>query len=470
MLNVKKHYRRRIFNIIYVTLITFTSFTLTLFTGCSPKTSETSLPFDSPETFSEPGSIDIHDRWWTVFKDTTLNRMIEQALESNFSLNSAWQRLMQAEAILDRETSGLFPDLELFADGELNRIDNENTENLQLGLASSYEIDLWGRINAGIDAEEFRAEATFSDYQTAALSISAEIVTTWYQLMEALNQLELAERQIETNEKVLKLIKARWGSGQIRSVDILRQSQLLESTRALKINVESRIEVLEHQLAVLLGRPPQERIDYAYDKLPELSPLPKTGIPVELVNRRPDVKSAYYLLMAADRDLAAAISSQYPRLSFSASVTTNANSANNLFENWVYSFAGNLLAPIFYGGELSAEVDRSEAFKKQRLYEYGQVVLVAFRDVENALVREKKQVELIENLQQQLALSEKSYEQLRIEYFNGVSNYLDVLTALDELQQLRRSLISAKLILIEYRISLYRSLAGGFETEREKEE
>jgi outer membrane protein TolC len=165
--------------------------------------------------------------------------------------------------------------------------------------------------------------------------------------------------------------------------------------------------------------------------------------------------------------LAAAISNRYPRVSFSLSYSTAVNDTDKLFKDWAYSLAGNLLAPIFYGGELKAEVNRTEAVKQLRLYEYGQTVLIAFQEVENALIQEEKQIESIQIIEEQVQLARQTIDQLRIEYLNGLSDYLDVLTALDQEQQLRRDLLSAKLILLEYRIALYRALAGGFETERE---
>jgi outer membrane protein TolC len=175
------------------------------------------------------------------------------------------------------------------------------------------------------------------------------------------------------------------------------------------------------------------------------------------------VRSAFQRLQAADRDLASAISNQYPRFSISASVSTAADQAGNLFEDWARSLAGNLLTPILYGGQLRAEVDRAEAVRQQRLYEYGQAMLTAFREVEDALVRENKQRERIASLEEQLQLARDAYQQLRVGYFNGVTDYLDVLTALDEVQQLQRDLLTSRLLLVEYRIALYRSLAGSIE-------
>lgn len=286
-------------------------------------------------------------------------------------------------------------------------------------------------------------------------------------MAEAQQQLSLVEDQVKTNQKVLQLLKNRFGTGQIKSVDILRQQQLLEATQQQQADAEANLKILKHELSVLLGRTPQDTMEAYPDQLPELAPLPETGVPVDLVQRRPDVRSAFNLVKAADRDLAAAISNQYPRLTLSASLSSSANTASNLFEEWITSFSGSLLAPIFRGGELSAEVDRLEAVKQQRLYEYGQSVLTAFQEVENALIREQKQRESISRIEEQLKLAEQAYRQLQLQYLNGTNNYLDVLTALDEVQQLRRDLLTAKLRLVEFRIGLYRALAGSFETERE---
>ncbi len=440
--------------------------------GCSPQTSTVTIPADTTEVFSRSGSQETPGRWWTAFGYPELNTLVDSALRSNFNLMTAWQRLREAQAVADRASSGLFPQLEASLTGESNRLQTQFQESqiLRLGLSSQYEIDLWGRINSNIEAQRYRADASLADYRTAALSLSAEVVRTWFSLMEAHGQLELVNQQISTNEKVLKLLRARFGIGQIRSADILRQRQLLESTREQKISVESRIRLLEHRLSVLLGRPPQKSMNYIQDSLPELPPMPETGIPSELVRRRPDIRSAYNLLQAADREVAAAISNRFPRISLSASLSTADLNGENLFEDWGRSLAGNMLAPLFYGGQLSAEVDRTQAVKKQRLYQYAQSILTAFREVEDALAQEKKQREKIQSIRNQLKIARQAYEQLRIEYFNGMGNYLDVLTALDEEQQLRRNLLSAKMVLLEYRIALYRSLAGGFQTARENKE
>lgn len=439
---------------------------LVLFNRCSPKTTSVELPVNTPQEFSNGGTAELPDKWWLAFNDEQLNAMIDSALQKNMNLQSVWYRLQEAKAVVDRESAAKVPLLDGSAEAEINNRQSEfqQSQRFRVGLYSEYEVDLWGRINSNIEAQQFRARATNEDYQTAAITLSAEIARTWFRLMEAISQLQLAKNQVETNEKMLSLIKVRFGSGQIRGVDILRQVQLLEATREQKINAELNVEVLKHRLAVLLGMQPRREQKYSPSPLPALPPLPETGVPAELIQRRPDVRSAYLLLQTADRELAAAISNQYPRITLSASLSSGAYDVEDLFIDWGRGIAGNLLAPIFRGGELKAEVNRAEAVKQQRLYEYGDAVLTAFREVEDALIQEKKQLQAINSIEEQVKLAVKTIGQLRTEYLNGMSNYLDVLTALDEEQQLRRDLLRAKLMLLEYRIALYRALAGGLDT------
>jgi len=437
--------------------------------NCSPKYSDLSPPLDEFEDFTEKGDSLVQDKWWEAFQDEELNSLIDTAMQSNLNLAATWQQFLSTRATVRSQASNKWPSIEASAQTArtLPEPDFVGGENTQLGFLSSYELDLWGRIGTAVNAEKFRSEASYFDYQTLSLSLSAEIASTWYQLLAANKQLQITEDQIKTNEAIIKLIRSRFVGGQIRAVDILRQAQLLESTKEQKIIFETNIQLIENQLSVLLGKQPQIQLDIAEAEMATVPELPETGLPLDLVRRRPDLKQSFALLVAADRDMASAVQSKYPRITLSGRGQLRSNNFDNLFDNWAYSLAGNILAPLFYGGQLKAEVDRTTAIKEQRLYEYGQATLVAFREVEDALVQDIKQTERLENIGRQLELAEKSNKQLRVEFLNGFSPYLDVLLGLDQEQQLRRDYVAAQLQHIQIRIALYRALAGGFETGRE---
>ncbi|RZS93636.1 efflux transporter outer membrane subunit [Aquimarina brevivitae] len=441
-----------------------------LIQACSPKLKDIEAPIENPNMFSNNGKVALPEKWWHSFEDPQLNQLIDEALANNFNLTSAWHRMIAANAIRKRTSTNLLPILDLGAQTAVSRPEPDfaGGENTQLGGTVSYEVDLWGRIRASVDAEEFRANASYYDYQAIAMSLSAEIARTWFQLVTLKKQLQLSKAQIKTNEKAIRLIRIRFGGGQIKGVDILRQRQLLEQTKELQIIYETNLALLKNQLAVLTGVPAQNYELEVAEELPDLPALPQTGLPLELIRRRPDILREYNTLLALDRDMAAAVANKFPRLSFNVTAQARSNTYSELFNNWAYTLRGNLFGPLLYWGRLRAEVTRTEAVKNEQLYQYGQAVLTAFREVEDALIQEKNQQKRIDILTNRVAMAEKVNDQLQIEFTNGGSNYLDVLLSLSQQQQLQRDLLDALQEQYEIRIALYRAIAGDFKTEREQ--
>jgi NodT family efflux transporter outer membrane factor (OMF) lipoprotein len=406
------------------------------------------------------------DRWWTTFDDPALNRQIGRSLDGSFALAAALERVRAARALARREASDLWPDVDGIALVDSTfATEGPDQANYVLGFDSSYQVDLWGQIQSRVDAERLRASATREEYLAAALTISADVARVWFSLIEAHAQLELLEQQVDTNRTGLELQELRFGIGQVRSADVLRQRQLVESTLEQTVIVQSRIEVLEHLLAVLEGRPPQDASYEPGSELPALPPLPDTGLPSELLRRRPDVRRDFLLFQAADRDLAAAVTALYPRISLTGAVTTAAESPEDLFRRWFVSIGGQMIAPLIDGGQRRAEVDRTTAVARQRFNEYGETTLIAFREVEDSLARERYLIRRIERLNKQIELAEAASAQLREQYLlTDETDYLAVLSATTEAQRLQRETLAARLELVLTRISLYLALAGGFQS------
>jgi len=441
-----------------------------LLSGCSMATQDLKTPLAVPAQFSESGNSPLPDKWWESFDDPVLSGLIDQALKNNFSLKTAWDRLSQAEALGRSAGADLFPALDAEAENSRNRFfeDGQTSEghSYSLGLAASYELDLWGRVRSSRDAAAFDAQASAEDLRAAVLTLSAEVAGTWYQLVEQYGQLDMLDEQIVTNNQVLELVTLQFRTGQVGIADMLQQRQLVESNRGEKAQVVAQVKVLEHQLAILLGYSPLQSVAPRVSKLLNLPLMPKTGLPAELIQRRPDIRSAYYSVLAADSDLAAAIADRFPRLSLTSGVDTTGAHTRDLFDNWLATLAANLVAPIIDGGLRKADVDRTRAVASEVLHTYGQTILDALGEVEDALAQEQHQRDFIASLDKQLKLAGQVIKRVRDRYLQGTMDYQRVLDALLSQQELQQSLLTAKRDLVQDRIDLCRALGTGWALER----
>ncbi len=432
-----------------------------LLCGCMPVATRSVAPVDLPTKFSTQGNVPVQARWWLDLQDSALTLLIDQAITDNFTLRIAKERIVEAEAVARQVGASLFPAL----DGQgttsstRNYQTNTSNKNFLLGLKASYEIDLWGRLRAQTDAAILDARTTEADYHTAVISIAAEVASTWYQLVETGLQVKLLTQQKETNAKVLELISAQFRSGKVGIADVLQQRQLVESNVATIAGLLANERVLENQLAILIGVSPGMAALPQQVQLPTLPPLPDTGIPLDLLTKRPDIESSFLSLQAADNRVAAAIANQLPKLSISADVSTSGERTGDLFNNWFSTLAANLLGPIFDGGQRKEEVLKNESISRQRFYNHGQTILEAIGEVENSLVREKEQQVILASQETQLQYATESMQHIGNRYRQGAESYLRVLQALVSQQGLQQNILTSKRQLINYRIALYRALS-----------
>jgi NodT family efflux transporter outer membrane factor (OMF) lipoprotein len=422
-----------------------------------------SSPLQPPERFTtQGGKYNISARWWYDFSDPSLDLLIEQALGDNFTLRAALARLRQSEAVAQREGAARLPSLEL--KGSVSHQDSNESEgetHRQFGFNAAYEVDLWGRVKAFSDASVLDAKASQADLQIAALSLSVTLANTWYQIVEQRSQLKLIATQLELNRQLLKLVEARFRIGQVKASDVFRQRQLLAQTEGEEVLAETQLGILEHQLAILVGRAPGAVTLPTNSDLPQLAPLPATGLPSELLRRRPDLQASLLRLQAADARAAAAVAARYPRLDLSAALTTP-GASGGVFDNWLGNILAQLSLPLFDGGKRRAEVTRTQAVVEESLNDYAQVLLEALAEVESALIAESGQRKYLATIDAQLRYLDAVATQERQRYFQGDADYLSVLDALRSRQALERQQLKARRELISDRITLVSSLAGGW--------
>ena len=432
-------------------------------TACSEAPEPVAARAELPSQFARSGEAPRVDRWWTRFDDPTLQTLVDRALANEPGVRATWARLVQAEAVAGRTRAERFPSID--GTGEARIEDGselpEARESYSLGLSASYEVDLWGRVDARADAARLDARASRQDLRASALTLSGEVADAWYRLVAERARLDLLRQQLETNKKVERVVNVRVRQGQAALADLLRQRELVERTREQIATAEGDIATIEHELAVLLGRAPGKGAVPEGRALPAVPPLPETGVPAELLQRRPDVREQLLRVQAADKRVGAAVADQYPRIDLTGALSTNSPEPADLFTTWMGNLASQLTIPLIDAGRREAEVDRTEAVVAERLAQYEETALTAIRDVADALARERQQRRRVASLRDQVDLARQSVERLRGRYIGGNTDFLDVLDALTRVQDLERSLIDARRARLAARIELARALAGG---------
>ncbi|MES1927056.1 efflux transporter outer membrane subunit [Salinisphaera sp. T31B1] len=437
--------------------------------------------FVMPQRFARSGEAPMDSRWWRNFDDPALDSLVQRALTSNFTLVAAYARLSQARATLASARADLFPNIDASIDQSATRQSNSGNQRFvnstngnafsfdrdasnwsdtrTLQFSASYELDLWGRVRNARNAAGFEQQASAADLQAAAVSLAGDIATNWYSLAELRARIDLLQRQIETNRDVLDLTTFAFNHGQAAAADVLRQRQTVESVQGQLEQAHASADVVEHALAVLVGVAPEHFVAPP-GGLVDLPPLPATGVPTAALMQRPDVRQQFLAVAAADRRVAVAIADQYPQLSLSASTSTTTDSAP-LFTNWVTQLGASLTQPLFDAGARAAEVRRTRAVVDEQLADYQQALLEGLQETEDALTNEYRQQRYLVRIDRQLDLSEDVVANLRLRYLRGATDYLDVLDALLTRQSLQVDRLTAQRQLLDYRINLYRSLAGG---------
>ena len=430
-------------------------------------------PVKVPAKFSENGTDrSIPDRWWTSFSDAKLDAYVAQLLKKNLDLKQGFSRVNQAVALAAKAGAAVYPWVQVetgasygqtaFYGGAQFGDQTLRSARFPIQLGISYEVDLWGKVASTRKAAKLDVRAGKADLSAMAMSLVGIATDLWFLIRELEAQKGLLLDQIKVNKTYLDLVELRFKNGLASALDVMQQRQQVVTVRAQLPLLEASQKVAQHQLDVLSGQVPGSVRRVVIGSLPTLKPLPKTGAPMDLLKRRPDVRAAVLRVLAADYRVGVAVADKLPALRLGASGGLNGNSISTLFTTWIFNLIGNLVAPLYQGGIKSAEVVRTRAALEERISAYGQVLLKAFQEVEDAIVREKKQWEHIGLLDQQRSAARETLGHAKDRYLRGQATYLAVLTALRSVQSVDRALLTAQRQLISYRINLYRALGGSW--------
>ncbi|MFC7290414.1 TolC family protein [Hirschia litorea] len=409
-------------------------------------------------------NAEIADNWASIIDDLELKELIQEALENNHSLKVSAENIARSQALLKQSGASRLPTLSstLSSTGRTALDDINLGETYSAGLNASWEIDLWGQIRDNITSAEYDLEGVKSVYNSAKQSLTASVIRAYTNLVEAKNRRDLSKATLDAQLETLRIVNVRFEFGNANHREqVLAQSDVANAQDNLAV-AEADVRTAVRALEVLLGRYPDATLQIS-DNFPKVSTSIAAGQPADLLRRRPDVLSAEYNVRAAFANESSTVSSKWPTLRINSDLASSVDNLGDILNpaDLALSIGARLADTLFDGGLTNARIEAAQATSRQAVRSYGQVVLDAFADVENALDTIKL---LDERYEYVLKASEASRETLRlaeIQYKAGDFELLDVLTFRQRSFQSDQALLSVKRQLIDARIALYLALGGG---------
>lgn len=386
----------------------------------------------------------LPDDWWRLFNDRDLTRLIDRALAANNDLAAAKARVETARALVGLDRARLFPTLDLNGSAGISRSSEEaTTGNLPAGISVdlesqryrgtfdlAYDPDLWGRNKRLLEASNAQAAAAEALLDSQRLGVATEVARQYFVLRGLDQQAAVLNDTIKSRQSTLDIQKSRADAGLIDGLSTSQARTELELANNDIAIVERQRGSAEHALAVLCGSRPS---DFSVAGRVSVNSLPsiRAGLPAEVLNRRPDVRAAEQDLRAANARIGVAEAAFYPNFSLATGAGFEAIDVKSFldWENRVLSLGAGVAAPIFDGGSNKANFDAAVSRRDESLANYRNTLLVALREVEDALVDLKGLARSRISLDQALA-SAKDTERLSQErYDKGLSSYLEVVEA-----------------------------------------
>ena len=422
----------------------------------------------TPEAWEKPSQGALEEQvTFCSGISSELDQTLSTTLTQNLELKAAWERLQQAEAIATQNGATLYPTVSLQASAQRSKTaapfgpaGSIEANQFQVSMPVAYELDLFGKLAAQREASEKDVEAARADTEALALSLAAQATEAWLDVVFHRERTRLLDEQISVAENYLELTLLRLSQGLASALDVNQQETDIRGLKARKEQALLAEELSLWRLGVLLGNAEKARV--ASDALPELGPGMSAGTPASVLEQRPDVRSAYLRLEAADARTAHAVRDRLPTIRLSANLFLQAAELGELFDDLFWSLGAQATQPIFEGGKRQARVDQFAAAARERLWVWAQAVNRAVQEVESAMAQEQAQVRVLDELQTQEELAKTSLDLARERYRSGALDYLRVLTALRSLQAVEQTLLDAQRQQLSFRVQTCRALGGAW--------
>lgn len=405
--------------------------------------------------------------WQQLFGNAELDELMAQALAANHDLAVAATRIDQARATLRAARSGLLPYASLSATGSRERrstssvSSTDTTEDATLTV--SYEADLWGGIAA--DARSAAARVAASEYDLAAtrLVLQADVATAYLQSLALQDRIAITQKSLEAARQLLSLVEVRFSNGAATGLDVAQQRTTLLTIEVEIPQLQQSLVETQSALALLLGRAPQDFRVRGTSLAGIVPPAIDPSQPVNLLERRPDVRAAEADLISANADIGVARSALYPSLSLSASAAASGWASGGA--TTITSLAASLVQTVFDGGELRSEVARTRAVKRELVESYAQTVLTGVKEAHDSLSAVITSAERTNLLTQTTEQARRALDIATVRYRAGSEDLLTLLESQRSLLSAEDNLVQAQLARLDAAVDLFKALGGGWSGE-----
>lgn len=446
--------------------------------GPDYKRPEMNLPAAYPEanqgSTSATGEETIATDWWTLYGDTELNELVASALRNNSDLSRAVAQIDEAQAVLDQTGSFSYPQVDLGVSSSRSRSSTLNAQPLpsgtpaittanRLSLSTAFELDFWGKLRRSTESARAQLLATRYARDVTALVLAATTTQGYFTLRSLDAQLAATRATLNSRIESLALIQRRANSGLASELEI-NQARASRADASLQlIELQRQRSLVEHRLGLLTGKLDLQIESGDIMQLPTPA-LPPVGLPSTLVERRPDVRQAEQVLIAANARIGVARAAQLPTFSLTGEFGGSSEELGNVLKSggriWSVGLSG--LLPIFDAGKYAARTRAAEAVHRQALAAYRKSIETAFSEVADALTNVTQSAAATEDLKIKFTATHNALHLSEVRYRAGYSDYLEVLAAQRSANLAELALVQNRQAQLAYSVDLMKALGGGW--------
>lgn len=467
----------------FLARLTLTLTTVVVLSGCllGPDYERPEVPL--PESFRASPSVTpsgnvtnevVLVEWWTLFNDSVLNDLVASAQKNNADVQIAVARLGQALALARLAGAALYPTLNMTASGTRASSGTSvspsgvgfQANTAQVGLVTSYEIDVWGRVRRNIESATALATASQYEQDSVRLTLSALVTNTYLRLRSLDAQRDVVMNSVKTRENSLRVAQAKLDGGLVSPIDVSQARAAKAASEANLSELTRQRSIVQNQLGILTGQLQLTLAPVDLRGLP-IPPIPPAGLPSTLLESRPDVNRVEQELAAANARIGVATANFFPTLSLTGVFGAQSVDFSAFLsgQSAVWSTGLGLLQPLFTGGSLTARLDFSKAQQQEVLGNYVKVVRNAFGEVSDALVSVSQTLQTERYLTEQVAAATKAQELATVRYEAGYVDYLNVLEAQRVQNEANLAFVLNRSLRLQAGVDLFKALGGGWKKE-----